>query len=270
MTDAICWAFRATDEETIMVGKLLMRGMLVGVVAGLLAFCFARVAGEPQVERAIAFEAHEHAHAGDAPEPEIVSRETQAGAGLLTGVVAYGAAFGGLFALAFAYAWGRAGGMRARPLSAWLALAAFVALVALPALKYPANPPSVGAPDTIGARTALYFLCMGISVAITLLAMTVRRATSRRWGEANATLAGLLAFAIMAVAMIALLPAIDEVPVEFPATLLWNFRVASIGMQAIIWTVIGAAFGVLAERVALPGMARARPAVRIDTAVRHS
>jgi predicted cobalt transporter CbtA len=282
MTDAIYWAFRVTDEETIMVGKLLMRGMLVGVVAGLLAFCFARLAGEPQVDRAIAFEAqeaqaaqaahraHENAHADDAPEPEIVSRATQAGAGLLTGVIAYGAAFGGLFALSFAYAWGRAGRMGARPLAAWLALAAFVALVALPTLKYPANPPAVGDPDTIGARTALYFLCMGISVAITLLSVNVRRALSRTWGDANATLGALMAFALMAAAMLALLPDIDEVPAAFPATLLWKFRMASIGMQAILWSVIGAAFGVVAQRAALPGAARARPAVRGDTAIRHS
>ena len=39
-----------------MVGALLLRGMLVGVVAGLLAFGFAEIFGEPQVEHAIAFE----------------------------------------------------------------------------------------------------------------------------------------------------------------------------------------------------------------------
>lgn len=39
-----------------MVGKLLLRGMLAGIAAGLLTFAFARVAGEPQVNQAIAFE----------------------------------------------------------------------------------------------------------------------------------------------------------------------------------------------------------------------
>src|SRR5262245_55797943 len=37
-------------------GSLLARGLLVGIVAGLLAFGFAKVVGEPQVEKAIAFE----------------------------------------------------------------------------------------------------------------------------------------------------------------------------------------------------------------------
>ena len=41
------------------MGNLLMRGMLAGLIASLLAFGFAKVYGEPQVDRAIAFEEHE-------------------------------------------------------------------------------------------------------------------------------------------------------------------------------------------------------------------
>ena len=83
-----------------MVGKLLLRGMLVGIVAGLLSFAFLKVAGEPQVDRAIAFETQmdeaqakaDTAMAKGMPMPmqdagdEIVSRSTQAGIGLFTGV----------------------------------------------------------------------------------------------------------------------------------------------------------------------------------------
>ena len=39
-----------------MSGHLLLRGLIAGLIAGLVAFGFARVYGEPQVERAIAFE----------------------------------------------------------------------------------------------------------------------------------------------------------------------------------------------------------------------
>ena len=79
-----------------MVGKLLLRGMLVGLVAGILAFAFARVYGEPQVDKAIAFEEQQAQAAGEAPEPEMVSRATQAGIGLAAGLLVYGAALGGL------------------------------------------------------------------------------------------------------------------------------------------------------------------------------
>ena len=39
-----------------MVRTFLVRGMLVGIVAGLLSFAFLKVYGEPQVDRAVAFE----------------------------------------------------------------------------------------------------------------------------------------------------------------------------------------------------------------------
>jgi predicted cobalt transporter CbtA len=44
------------------------------------------------------------------------------------------------------------------------------------------------------------------------------------------------------------LPAINEVPATFPADLLWQFRVAAFGTQAILWATIGLAFGALIER----------------------
>lgn len=231
-----------------MVGKLLVRGMLAGIVAGLVTFGFAKVAGEPQVDQAISFEEHAHAAAGEAPEPELVSRETQAGLGLLTGVVAYGAAFGGLFALTFAVAYGRIGKIGARPLSAWLALAAFVALVIVPNLKYPANPPSVGDPETIGYRTGLFFLTIAVSVVTMVLSLNVRRFAAARLGEWNGSLAGGVFFVVVIAVVLGALPAINEVPAAFPAVLLWKFRVAAIGMQVVMWTTIGALFGVLAEQ----------------------
>jgi hypothetical protein len=54
------------------------------------------------------------------------------------------------------------------------------------------------------------------------------------------------------------LPPVDEVPAEFPAVLLWRFRMASAGAQLIMWTTIGWLSGVLAERVlaSSPGIAR--------------
>jgi hypothetical protein len=92
-----------------MVGNLLLRGMLVGVLAGLLSFGFARIFGEPQVDRAIAFEEQMSQAKGELPEPQLVSRETQAGLGLFTGVIVYSAAVGGLFSLVFAFVYGRVG-----------------------------------------------------------------------------------------------------------------------------------------------------------------
>ncbi|MCG5073999.1 CbtA family protein [Paraburkholderia tagetis] len=238
-----------------MVGKLLIRGMLAGIAAGLLTFSFAKVVGEPQVDRAIALEEHADAAKDEAPEPEIVSRATQASYGLFAGVMVYGASVGGIFALVFAYARGRTGRLSARALCAWIALAAFVALVIVPNIKYPANPPSVGDHETIGYRTGLFFLMIAISLAVTVFSLKVRGALARKWGGWNGSIAALVLFVVVIGAIQAALPGIDEVPAAFPAVLLWKFRTAAIGMQAILWTAIGLVFGALVERLEL-SMAR--------------
>ncbi|MBC8723240.1 CbtA family protein [Paraburkholderia sp. 31.1] len=233
-----------------MVGKLLVRGMLAGIVAGLLTFAFARIVGEPQVDQAISFEEKAAAARGEAPEPEIVSRQTQAGLGLLTGVVTYGAAFGGLFSLVFAYAYGRAGTLSVRALSAWLALGAFITLVIVPNIKYPANPPSVGDPETIGTRTGLFFLMIAISLATMVFSLKVRRRAAAKLGAWNGSIVAGLLFVVIIAAVQLSIPVINEVPAAFPAVLLWKFRVAAIGMQVVMWTTIGLLFGAMVERSA--------------------
>ena len=253
-----------------MVRDLLVRGMLVGVLAGLLSFGFLKICGEPQVDQAVAFEAaksdkpgelHAHGadtHAGAAEPQQVVSRPVQAGIGLLTGVVVYCAAFGGLFALAFSCAHARLAGVSApQAEAALLAAAAFIAICLVPSIKYPANPPAVGEPETIGMRTALYLVMIAVSIAAMALSIGIRGRVLTRLGEWNATLVGAASYiALVAIAAL-LLPAIDEVPQNFPATVLWKFRMASIGAQLIMWTTIGLAFGALTSRAwAAP---RARP-----------
>jgi predicted cobalt transporter CbtA len=232
-----------------MVGKLLVRGMLAGIAAGLLTFGLARVVGEPQVDQAISFEQKADAAKGEAPEPELVSRGTQAGLGLFTGVLVYGAAVGGLFSLTFAYLYGRAKKLSTRELSAWLALGAFIAIAIVPALKYPPNPPSVGDPETIGYRTGLYFLMIVISLTALVFSMKVRRRAAARFGAWNGSIIAGLVFVVIIAAVQAGLPDINEVPAAFPAVILWKFRVASLGMQAVLWTTVGLLFGALAERM---------------------
>jgi predicted cobalt transporter CbtA len=231
-----------------MARTLLLRGMLVGLVAGLLVFAFARWAGEPQVDRAIAFETSMDQAKGEPPEPEMVSRKIQKGFGLLTGVVVYGTALGGIFGLVFAYARGRLSQSRPRVLSALIAAIGFVTIVLSPSLKYPANPPSVGNPETIGIRTAAYFLLITISIVVMALALKSRRHWSKSLGGWNATLLAGLLYVVIVSVFAHFLPVIDEVPAEFPASLLWKFRIASWETQAVMWSVLGLLFGWLTER----------------------
>lgn len=287
-----------------MVGSLVIRGIIVGIVAALLAFGFAKVFGEPSVDIAIKFEAshehggHEHAdhdhgaaptqaadhdhdatpaaaadhdhadqvHAGQdqaAPAPgqpsdaaadahehedskdddvEIFSRDVQSGIGLLTGLVGIGAGLGGMFGVLFAFANGRIG-LGPRPTAVVLALLGLVSVYVVPALKYPANPPAVGEPDTIQLRTAVYFLMMAISIAAAVGGWMLRGRLARGLGAWNASVIAATAYlAVLAAAFFAL-PMINEVPADFPASTLWSFRLASLGIQTVLWMSIGVLFG---------------------------
>jgi hypothetical protein len=239
-----------------MMSALLVRGMLAGALAALLAFGFAWLFGEPQVDLAIAFETHMHQLAHDPPEPELVSRAVQSTLGLFTATVVYSTALGGLFSLAFAYAHGRIGRLSARATALLVASAGLVVLIVVPQLKYPANPPSIGNPATIGSRTALYFEMIVLSVVAAIAALLVGRRLIHRIGAWNAAIiGGAFYIGVMAAVMLGL-PPVNEVPPGFLATALWKFRLASLGINTVVWMTIGLVFGALTERPSAPGLQR--------------
>ena len=248
-----------------MLRKLLICGLVAGVCGGLLATGFASLAGEPAVDAAIVHEeAGEPAPApGAVAEPAPVSRSVQKSAGLLTASIVYGLALGGIFALVFAVAYGRVAERTGPRATAYgLAAAAFVVLYLVPFVKYPANPPASSIDDTIGERTALYATMVAISVLSAVAAARLRPALARRWGGHNANLGAVLAFlAVVVVAGLAL-PSIQETPADFPATTLWRFREASVGMQAVLWLTIGLVFAQLAQRVMAGKPTLTRPQLR--------
>lgn len=222
-----------------MVGNLIIRGIIVGIVAGLLAFGWAKMFGEPSVNVAIEFESAQQ----EAEEPEMFSRDVQSGIGLLTGVVVIGAGLGGVFGVAFAFANGRMSSLGSVPTSALLALLGLVSVYVVPALKYPANPPAVGDPNTIQMRTALYLLIMAISIAATVGGWMLRGRLARQFGAWNGSVIAAVIYLVVMIAVFLALPTINEVPATFPATTLWNFRLASLGIQTVLWMSIGVLFG---------------------------
>jgi Probable cobalt transporter subunit (CbtA) len=185
----------------------------------------------------------------DGADVELFSRNVQSTVGLFTGVVVAGTALGGLFALVFAFAYGRIGRADPRVMAALLAGASFVALALVSALKYPANPPSIGQMETDGYRSELYFSMIFISVGAAVAAILIGRRLVVASGRWNGWLMSGAAFIAMVGAAEWLLPGINEVPPNFPADLLWQFRIDALSIQLIRWTTIGLVFGVFAERV---------------------
>ncbi|WP_416980479.1 CbtA family protein [Streptomyces sp. T028] len=242
------------------VRNLLVRGMLAGLAAGVLALVVAYFLGEPSVDSAIGYEeshaaAHEH-------EVELVSRSLQSTAGLATGVLVYGVAFGGIAALAYCFALGRIGRFGPRATALLLSGAALLAVYVVPFLKYPANPPAVGDHDTISQRTTLFFLMMLLGVLLAIAAVITGKRLAPRLGTWYATVVAVLGFVALIGLAYAFLPAVNEVPADFPATVLWRFRLSTLALQITLWTGFGLVFGELAERLLNPRPARV-PAVAV-------
>ncbi|MDQ1538363.1 MAG: hypothetical protein QOE58_2756 [Actinomycetota bacterium] len=223
----------------------MVRGMLVGLAAGVVAFIIAHFFGEPSVAAAIAVE--EAGHPEDAGMVELVSRGVQSTGGLLVAVLAFGVSIGGLFGSAYAVAQGRLGRMGARTSAGLIALVGFVAIYLVPFIKYPANPPAVGQPETIGRRTALYFTMVLLSILSVVVAIVIARQIHRfsRWDR---VLSGVGIYVLLVAICMAIMPQIQEVGPHFPATVLWAFRAGSLLVQLTVWATMGLLYGAVTQR----------------------
>jgi predicted cobalt transporter CbtA len=245
--------------------RIIARGLLAGGLAAVLAFVFARIFVEPVIGHAIDYEngrgdaeaamgAHEHGM-------EVFTRGVQANIGMGFGVLAFAVAMGALFAVAFVVAYGRIGALGPRALALLMAAGAFGAIYLVPSLKYPANPPSIGNPETIGDRSGLYLLMVLASLVLAATALWLGRRLAPRLGAWGAAFAAAGAYLVAVGVVILVLPPVAETPKPlrdasgtivypgFPADDLYHFRLYSVGTQFVLWATIGVVFAVLISRL---------------------
>lgn len=246
----------------------LVRGLLAGLIAAFAAFAVAYVVGEPPVRAAIALEdsAGGHSHGTDPGSEQTttghaddeapasgdveVPRSLQSTLGLLTGLLVAGVVLGGLVGVVSALAMGRFGRVSPRATTLAVATLAFVAVYVVPFLIYPPNPPAVGSGDTIGLRSALYFIVLAISLIAAVTAVLVGRRVGARVGGWHAALLAGGGYLVVMLVVAGLLPHYDEVPDTFPASVLYDFRRASFLTQLTLWSVLGIALAELVGRLA--------------------
>jgi hypothetical protein len=268
--------------------RLILRGLLAGAVGGLLAFIFARIFAEPQIQKAIDYESGRDAAqavldkaaglAVEAAHEDVFSRTVQGNVGLGIGLVLFGMALGAMFAVAYMVCLGRVGNLRPRTLALLVAGAGFLGLYLVPFIKYPANPPAIGHSETIRQRTALYLVMVVASLVFLGLAVWLGQRLRSRLGNWNATLVAGGAFIVAIGVVMAILPSFGhlganvaaygdhatETPLPltddkgtivypgFPADVLFNFRLYSVGAQLILWSAIGLVFAPMASRLLSP------------------
>ncbi|GAA3041180.1 hypothetical protein GCM10020229_60430 [Kitasatospora albolonga] len=165
----------------------------------MIAFAFAFFVGEGRStshRAGSAASAPRDVHGGDAAAPaapaaeeksELVSRSLQSTAGLATVSWSTGSR---------SAASPRCLQLRARPIGRFSPRAvrppvsrrpAFTTVLPGAVLKYPATPPRVGNPDTIGKRTTLFFLMICWSVLLGVAALILGRRLAPRLGNWNAS-----------------------------------------------------------------------------------
>lgn len=237
-----------------MLRTLLICGMIAGVCAGVLGFGFARLAGEGSVDAAIHVEETKAKAAHQPEQRDEVERGTQKSVGLLTATVVYGVALGGIFALVFGGVYDRIATATPSRTAVWLAAMAFLVVFLIPFLKYPANPPATADPETIQKRTLLYLTMVAASLLSAVAAVRIRALIRRTesW-RPYGTLGAVASYAVVVGVVMLILPGINEVPNDFPATSLYTFRTATVGLQLTVWTTIGLVFALLAQRTMVPG-----------------
>ena len=218
--------------------RQMLHGVLAGLAAGAAFALVLLLVGEGPIGDAVALEEQTAAGPGDA----MFGRGAQQAGGALAGLL-YGLALGAVFAVAFALL-----RRRLRVGDDWraavgLAGIGFLTLYLVPFLKYPANPPAVGDPETVGPRTVLWLVVLAWSVVATWAGWRAAQVLGDR-GLADHVRLPAVATLYMAIVVVglALLPGSPD-PVHAPAGLLWRFRLSSVAGAAAFWAVLGTVFG---------------------------
>jgi hypothetical protein len=229
-------------------------------MAGLLVGLFHYVATEPVIEQAIVQESM--AHPEEAEEAPVVTRDVQRVGGIV-GWVFYGLFMGLLFGVVYALARPGFGNAGIVPNALLSVLVAYWLVALLPFLKYPANPPGVGDPETITYRQTLFVLFWVLSIGGVLVAGWAYHVARPRASTATAWAVAAAVYGVYAAGLFLLLPPNPD-PVQMPPTLVASFRALSLVGLTLFWIVLGAAFALLlhtlnrANATGAPGAAPSR------------
>jgi predicted cobalt transporter CbtA len=220
--------------------------LLSGIIAGTVLALVNQVVVGPFIERAIGIENQKAIAQGEMIDPvamdayRLWQKEGSVAAGALLGL-----SYGALLGVVFAYSRKSLPGKNHVAKAVVLAGIMWVVIYLAVAVKYPANPPAVGNPDTINLRMTLYVAMLGISGAAALGSAFIYKKMGSK-SAARKAVAPVVYVAVV-IATVFALPANPD-PVTAPMDLVNGFRIASASTMAMFWLVLGAVLGVLWDR----------------------
>ena len=215
-----------------------------GVIAGII-FSFLNLGiVEPYIDRAIGLEIAKQVSSGKKVNmSEMIDYRYWQKGGAFAGGAMYGAGLASLFGVVFVFARNKLPGKDNKRRALFLAAVMWFVLYLMVALKYPANPPAVGDPETIYYREVLYvgyimisgFAALGLAVSWNRIPISSKK-----------IVIPLIYAAIMVTAYLVMPPNPDKI--EISMDLIQSFRIFSAITIGIFWAILGIVFGSLYDK----------------------
>jgi predicted cobalt transporter CbtA len=216
--------------------------LLSGIIAGVILAGVNYFVAEPFIDQAIGIEVDNSIASGEVVDFDELSsyrvwqKEGTFAAGAFLGVT-YGAILGIIYVISRKYLPSSSDRKKALILAAIMCLSLYI----VPFIKYPANPPAVGDPETIGLRDSLYTsyqLASGlIALGVSILMYKLRRISYIKYVIPVFYL-GLVA------SIYAVFPANPD-EITAPMDLVNAFRAVTFGTMVMFYLVLGTIFGIM-------------------------
>jgi predicted cobalt transporter CbtA len=216
----------------------LISGAIAGTILGLIN----QLLVEPYIDQAIEIEVQNTVASGEPVDlDELVHyRLWQKGGEIVAGTI-LGTSISALFGIVYVYSRDSLPGSNNKKKGLILAGIMFFVIFLIPALKYPANPPAVGDPETIEYRESLYIGMLVISGFTALGVAILYRSLGQNRKESRKIIVPAIYAVIVAFAFAVLPNNPDEVAIS--ADLLMNFRIVTTITMGIFWGALGILLG---------------------------
>ncbi len=227
-------------KASTLVGITLSSGVIAGII---LAFLNLGIV-EPTIDKAIALEVQKQASSGENVNMSaLIDYRYWQKAGAFAGGAIYGAGFASLFGVIFVFARSKLPGKNNKQKAILLAGIMWLVLFLMVALKYPANPPAVGDPETIYYRETLY---VGYIMISGLAALGMAVIWIRTTINSKKIIIPLMYAAIMVTAYVVMPSNPDKI--EISMGLLQTFRILTAITIGVFWGILGIIFGLLWDK----------------------
>jgi predicted cobalt transporter CbtA len=218
----------------------IISGAIAGTILGIINLAVV----EPFIDKAIELETQNDIEAGEnVNTDEIAGYRIWQKSGEIVGGTIYGISLSSLFGIVFAYSRNSLPTNNDKVKALFLASIMCFVLFIVPALKYPANPPAVGEPETIYYRQGLFVAFLGISGLSALGVTAILFKNKNQITSKKVAIACTIYGAIMIVSYLVMPSNPDKISVSI--NLIETFRFVSSLTIVMFWGILGAIFGTL-------------------------